>query len=112
MDQNNSLSSISQQTGSSPMSRLLGIGTLLFLNGLAWLAGSPVGAAATCVGGPCGSTYDFELMTGEHASGSNHLDRISNGPGSFTLHFDGIPESLPSYCCGLDTSPLVAESFT
>ncbi|HEV7785498.1 MAG TPA: hypothetical protein VGQ28_09200, partial [Thermoanaerobaculia bacterium] len=103
-----SLSPISKQTGSSPMSRPLIIGSLLFLNGLAWLAGSSVGAAGIGVGVPYGTTFDFELLTSEHASGKSQMHSIS-GPGSFTLHFDGTPQNLPSYCCGLDTTPMVTE---
>jgi hypothetical protein len=94
------------------MSKHLVIGTLLFLNGLAWLAGSPVGAAGNGSGGPYGSTFDFELLAAEHSSAVGSYYRLSTGPGSFTLHFDGTPESLPSYCCGLATTPSVNESFT
>ena len=103
-------SSMLKQSSSSPIRRFHIIAALLFLNGLAWLAGSP--ACATCTGGPCGSTYDFELLTGDHASGPYTLHHNSTEPGSFTLHFDGVPESLPSYCCGLPTTPRVTESFT
>jgi hypothetical protein len=82
---------------------------MLFLNGLAWLAGSPAGAAGAGAGGPYGSTFDFELLT---ADDTRRLHSIS-GPGSFTLHFDGTPQNLPSYCCGLGVTPSVFdESFT
>jgi Viral BACON domain len=103
---------MSKQSGKSLMNRSLVIGTLLFLNGLAWLAGSPAGATGTGTGGPYGSTFDFELLAAEHSSAVGSYYRLSTGPGSFTLQFDGIPASLPSYCCGLDTTPSVNESFT
>ncbi len=94
------------------MSKHFVIGTLLFVNGLAWLAGSPIGAAGNGTGGPYGSMFDFELLAAEHSSAVGSYYRLSTGPGSFTLHFDGTPESLPSYCCGLATTPSVNESFT
>src|SRR6185369_62900 len=103
---------MSYKIGNSLLCPSFVIRTIFLVNVLVWLIGSSAAAAAGLVAEPYGSTYDFELLTGEHASGQNNLYRYSTGSGSFTLHFDGSPESLPSYCCGLNTTPLVTESFT
>lgn len=68
--------------------------------------------ASTGSGSPVGSTYDFEILLGEHSSSSSvKLYYLDGGTGDDNVKFDGVAESLEPYCCSVNTTPTVNESF-
>ena len=68
--------------------------------------------ASSGSGSPVGSTYDFEILLGEHStSGSVNLYRLDGSTGDDNVKFDGVPESLAPYCCNTNTTPTLNEAF-
>ncbi len=78
------------------------------------ISSSPLFAAATGGGSPTGSTYDFELASGEHSTNSQGLVTLydlDTGGGDNNVTFDGVAETIEPYCCNLGTTPTVNESL-